>query len=56
MTIFKITKRHINEHPELEYYDLGLFAIRVSPDRELMVYETKAVAAKALAYFRKTFK
>ena len=56
MTIFKITKKHISDHPELEYYDLGMFAIRIANDRELMVYETKAVAAKALAYFRKTFR
>ncbi len=56
MTIFKITSKHIQEYRELEYYDLGLYAVRISEDRELMVYENKAVATKALAYFRKMFK
>ena len=51
--IFKITKQHIKEYQELEYYDLGLYAIKVSDDRELMVYENKAVAKKALDYFKK---
>ena len=55
MIIFKITNKHIKEHPELHYHDLGLFGIKMSDDREIMVYETRAVAEKALAYFRKTF-
>ena len=55
MSIFKITKKHISEHSELEYYDLGMYAIKLSDDKELMVYETRAVAEKALAYFRKSF-
>ena len=56
MTIFKITKRHISEYSELEDYDLGLFALKISDDKELMVYETKAVATEALDYFRKSFR
>ena len=56
MTIFKITNKHITEYPELEYYDLGLYALKISEDKEIMVYETKAVAKKALEYFQKSFK
>tara|TARA_Y100001973_G_C5139696_1_gene302273 strand:+ start:833 stop:1003 length:171 start_codon:yes stop_codon:yes gene_type:complete len=56
MIIFKITNRHISEYKELEYYDLGMYALKISDDREVMVYENKAVATKALEYFRKTFK
>jgi hypothetical protein len=56
MTIFKITSKHIKEYSELEYYDLGLYAIKIADDREIMVYETKAVARKALEYFQKTFR
>jgi len=56
MTIFKITNKHITEYPELEYYDLGLYAVKISDDREVMVYETKAVAKKALEYFKSSFK
>ena len=56
MSIFKITNKHIKEYSELEYYDLGLYAVKISNDREVMVYENKAVATKALEYFRKTFK
>ena len=56
MIIFKITNKHIKKYDELEYYDLGSYGIKISDDREVMVYETKAIAEKALAYFRKTFK
>ncbi len=56
MTIFKITNKHIKKYDELEYYDLGSYGIKISDDREVMVYETKAVAAKALEYFQKTFR
>ena len=56
MTIFKITDKHITEYAELEYYDLGLYAVKISDDREVMVYETKAVAKKALEYFKSSFK
>jgi len=56
MTIFKITNEHITEYAELEYYDLGLYALKISDDREVMVYETKAVAKKALEYFKNSFK
>ena len=55
MSIFKITNKHINEYKELEYYDLGMYALKISDDKEVMVYENKAVATKALEYFRKTF-
>jgi len=56
MTIFKITSKHISEYSELDYHDLGLFALKIADDKEVMVYETKAVAIKALEYFRKSFK
>ena len=56
MTIFKITKKHTTEYEELEQNDVGLYAIKISDDREVMVYENKAVAQKALEYFRKSFK
>ena len=56
MTIFKITNKHISEYSELEYHDLGLYALKIAEDREVMVYETKAVARKALEYFQKSFK
>ena len=56
MTIFKITTKHIDEYNELEYHDLGLYALKIADDKEVMVYETKAVAKKALEYFRKSFK
>ena len=56
MTIFKITKTHINEYPELEYYDLGLYGVKIADDKQVMVYENKTVATKAMAYFRSMFK
>ena len=56
MTIFKITKKHITEYDELEYYDLGLFGLKLSDEKEIMVYETRAVAKKALEYFKNSFK
>jgi hypothetical protein len=56
MIIFKITNKHISEYTELEYYDLGLYALKIADNREVMVYETKAVAQKALEYFQKSFK
>jgi len=56
MIIFKITNKHISEYNELGYYDLGMYAVKISDDREVMVYENKAVAKKALEYFRKSFK
>jgi|7_EtaG_2_1085326.scaffolds.fasta_scaffold26103_3 hypothetical protein len=56
MTIFKITKKHINQYPELEQYDLGMYGLKISDDREVMIYENKAIAKKALEYFKKSFK
>ena len=56
MTIFKITNKHISEYRELDYYDVGLYAVKLSDDKELMVYETKAIANKALEYFKKSFR
>ncbi len=56
MTIFKITNKHISEYSELEYHDLGLYAVKIADDREVMVYETRAVAKKALEYFKNSFK
>ncbi len=56
MIIFKITNKHIAEYTELEYYDLGMYALKISDDREVMIYENKAVAQKALEYFKKSFK
>ena len=56
MTIFKITNKHVSEYPELEYYDIGMYGLKISDDKEIMVYETKAVAKKALEYFKSSFK
>ncbi len=56
MTIFKITKKHINQYPELEQYDLGMYGLKISEDREVMIYENRAIAKKALEYFKKSFK
>jgi len=56
MFIFKITKQHIKEYPELENLDLGLYGLKMSDDKDVMVYENKAVATKALAFFRSMFK
>ena len=56
MMIFKITKEHLSRYPELEYYDLGLYGLKLSEEKEVMVYENKRVAEKALGYFRKIFK
>jgi hypothetical protein len=35
---------------------LGLYALRIADDKEVMVYETKAIAEKALEYFKSSFK
>tara|TARA_B100000963_G_C22620543_1_gene669732 strand:- start:823 stop:1008 length:186 start_codon:yes stop_codon:yes gene_type:complete len=56
MTIFKITSKHISEYKELEHHDLGLYALKIAEDKEVMIYETKAVAEKALEYFKNSFK
>ncbi len=56
MLIFKITNNHIDEYNELDSYDLGMYALKLSNDKELMVYETKTIAQKALEYFKKSFK
>jgi|TARA_E500000318_G_C3429701_1_gene160595 hypothetical protein len=56
MIIFKITNNHIDEYNELDSYDLGMYALKLSNDKELMVYETKTIAQKALEYFKKSFK
>ena len=49
---FKIKKEHLNEYPELERDDVGLYAIRVKDEQPLMIYETKQVAQKAYEYFK----
>ena len=54
ITIFKIRNKHIEQYEELNYYDVGLYGIKLSDDKEIMVYETKAVAKKALDYFKKS--
>ena len=56
MRIFKITKQHIKDYPELQSYALGLYGLKISDDKEIMVYENKIVATKALAYFRSMFR
>ena len=56
MTIFKITKKHLSEYSELEKDDLGLYGLKISDDKEIMVYETRPIAEKALQYFKKSFK
>ena len=49
---FKIKNKHLEEFPELHTSDVGLYAIRVKEDQELMLYETKSVADKAYEYFK----
>ena len=53
---FKIKTKHLNEYPELDSSDVGLYALRVREDQELMVYENKSIADKAYEYFSKNFK
>jgi len=55
MSIFKITNKHIKQYAELDYYALGMYGLKVSDDKEIMVYENKFVAKKALEYFQKMF-
>ena len=52
---FKITKQHLKEYRYLDESDIGLYAIQAKEDQELMLYETKQLAAKAYEYF-KSFK
>lgn len=56
MIIFKITKKHLEQYPELESCDVGQYGLKLSDDKEIMIYENKAVAIKALEYFQKSFK
>ena len=53
---FKIKTKHLQEFPELDSGDVGLYALRVKEGQELMVYENKSIADKAYEYFRKNFK
>ena len=53
---FKITKKHLDEFPELEREDVGMYAIKVRDEQSLMLYETKQIAQKAYEYFKKHFK
>jgi len=48
---FKIKKKHLQEYPELGSDDVGLYALRVKEDQDLMVYENKSIADKAFQYF-----
>jgi len=58
MTIkpFKIKKKHLEQYSELHKSDVGMYAIQISEDLGLMIYETEHVAAKAFEYFQKNFK
>ena len=49
---FKIKREHLDEFPELERGDVGLYAIRVRDKQPLMLYETKHIAQKAYEYFK----
>jgi hypothetical protein len=53
---FKIKAKHLKEFPELHSDDVGLYAIRIKEDQELMLYESKSFADKAYEYFNKNFK
>lgn len=53
--IFKITREHINNYAELSDEDMGMYAVKVK-GKEIMVYETKAIAKKAHEYFKKMWK
>jgi len=56
MFIFKIKKKHVDEFTELDTWDVGSYGLKLANDREVMVYESKAIAEKALQYFKKSFK
>tara|TARA_B100001250_G_scaffold346331_1_gene316140 strand:+ start:132 stop:305 length:174 start_codon:yes stop_codon:yes gene_type:complete len=53
---FKINKKHLEEFPELESVDIGLYAIKIREGQPLMIYETKQIANKAYEYFKKNFR
>jgi len=53
---FKIKTSHLRDYPELAASDVGLYAIRVKEDQELMIYENKFIANKAYNYFEKMLK
>jgi|TARA_A100001015_G_C14552919_1_gene542269 hypothetical protein len=53
---FKVTKKHLVEYPYLDGGDVGMYAIRIKEEQELMLYETKQIASKAFEYFQKNFK
>jgi hypothetical protein len=53
---FKVTKKHLAEYPYLDREDIGMYAIRIKEEQELMLYETKQIASKAFEYFQKNFK
>ena len=55
MGVFKITKKHLEKHPELEEYDIGYYGVKVS-DREVLIYDSEIVAKKAFIYFQKLFR
>jgi len=51
MKMFKITKRHVTKYPELEEYDIGYYGVKISDDKEVLIYESELIAMKALEYF-----
>lgn len=58
MTIkpFKIKTKHLEQYSELHKSDVGMYAIQISEEQGLMIYETESVAKKAFEYFMKNFK
>ena len=55
MMIFKITREHLHSHNELSDEDLGMYGVKIE-GKEIMVYESKAIAKKAYEYFKKIWK
>ena len=55
MKLFKITRKHLQTYPELSHYDLGMYGIKIS-DKDVMVYETKKWAEKAMDHFKFIYK
>ncbi len=53
---FKVKKEHLEQFSELTHDDVGLYAIRIRENQDLMLYETKHIANKAYNYFKKNFK
>ena len=53
---FKITRRHLSKYNNLDTSCLGLYGFQIKGQGDVLAYENKAVAEKALKYFRTMWK